>query len=198
MNAELQALLAELEEFGARHDASVAERAQRMLNITRDTGELLAVLVRALEAREVLEIGTSNGYSTLWLAEAVAAAGGRVTTVERAEHKIALARRNFARSGLGSFIDLRQAQAEFVLSATPEGSVDLLFLDADRDAYVAWWPDMRRVLRGGGLLVVDNAVSHAGELADFTVCVRAERDWSTCLVPVGNGEFLAVKHARRD
>ena len=64
----LDGLLAELEEFGKRNDGSTTERPRRMLNITRDTGELLAVLVRATMARRVLEIGTSNGYSTLWLA----------------------------------------------------------------------------------------------------------------------------------
>src|SRR5882672_12039149 len=64
----LDALMAELEQFGKANDGSTNERPRRMLNITRDTGELLAVLVRAGVARRVLEIGTSNGYSTLWLA----------------------------------------------------------------------------------------------------------------------------------
>ena len=73
------------------------ERPRRMLNITRDTGEFLAVLVRATAARRVLEIGTSNGYSTLWLADAARAIGGSVTTVELAEYKIGLASANFAR-----------------------------------------------------------------------------------------------------
>src|SRR3954467_8514313 len=98
-------LKAELEQFGAAHDAATSDRAQRMFNITRDTGELLAVLVRASAARRVLEIGTSNGYSTLWLPEAARAVRGSVTTVESAADKIALASANFARSGL-SFITL--------------------------------------------------------------------------------------------
>ena len=73
-----------------------------MLNITRDTGEFLAVLVRATLARRVLEIGTSNGYSTLWLASAARAIGGSVTTVEQSDYKVGLASANFARSGLGT------------------------------------------------------------------------------------------------
>src|SRR2546427_3568571 len=72
----LDALLAELERFGQANDGSTTERPRRMLNITRDTGELLAVLVRACVARRVLEIGTSNGYSTLWLASGARAIGG--------------------------------------------------------------------------------------------------------------------------
>lgn len=73
-----------------------------MLNITRDTGEFLAVLARATNAQRVLEIGTSNGYSTLWLAEAAKAIGGGVTTIEFAELKVGLASTNFARAAIGT------------------------------------------------------------------------------------------------
>ncbi len=76
MGNSLETLKAELERFGAENDAATSERPRRMLNITRDTGEFLAVLVRAAAARRVLEIGTSNGYSTLWLADAAKAIGG--------------------------------------------------------------------------------------------------------------------------
>ena len=106
MDDSLEILKAELERFGEANDAATSERARRMLNITRDTGEFLAVLVRATAARRVLEIGTSNGYSTLWLAEAASAIGGSVTTVEFSEYKIGLASVNFARSGLSPFITL--------------------------------------------------------------------------------------------
>ena len=111
----LERLKAELEQFGATNDAGTSDRARRMLNITRDTGEFLAVLVRATAARRILEIGTSNGYSTLWLA--------------------------------------------------------------------------------GGLLVVDNATSHPEQMAPFVAIVAADPAFATCLVRVGNGEFLAVKQS---
>src|SRR6476661_228898 len=94
----LDCVLVELEQFGKANDASAAERTRRMLNITRDTGEFLTVLVRATLARRVLEIGTSNGYSTLWLASAARAIGGSVVTIELSEYKIALAAANFARA----------------------------------------------------------------------------------------------------
>src|SRR6516165_10299247 len=102
----LDSVLAELEQFGKANDASITERARRMLNITRDTGEFLAVLVRATLARRVLEIGTSNGYSTLWLASAARTIGGTVTTVELTDHKVGLASANFARAGLASCISI--------------------------------------------------------------------------------------------
>lgn len=195
---DLLTLLAELERFGRDNDASQAERPRRMLNITRDTGEFLAVMVRATAAQQVLEIGTSNGYSTLWLADAVHSTGGIVTTVERTDYKIRLAAANFARSGLTACIRQVRGEAGALLGSTPDSSVDLLFLDAERCEYLAWWPGLRRVVRPGGLLVVDNAVSHAAELAGFFALVKAEPIWANCLVPVGNGEFLAVKRDPRD
>jgi predicted O-methyltransferase YrrM len=198
MNADLNLLLEELERFGAANDDGIAPgdpgRAQRMLNITRDTGEFLAVLVRATRARDILEIGTSNGYSTQWLADAVAADGGKVTTNEVLDAKYRMALENFMRAGLRERIDALNADAGEVLRVAGDAVYDLVFLDSDRAQYGDWWPEIRRVLRPRGLLVVDNAVSHAHELAGFVQAVRD--DGFTCsLVPVGKGEFLATRGA---
>jgi len=193
VDAHLTTLLAELATFGDAHDADGANRATRMLNITPDTGAFLAVLVKATQARRILELGTSNGYSTLWLADAAAAIDGAVTTVEMAPEKIALAQANFARAGLAERIEQRAGDAGAVLRELADGAFDLVFLDSKRSAYLDWWPDLKRVLRDGGLLVVDNATSHAQEMADFSAAVRADGGFSTSLVPVGKGEFLALK-----
>jgi predicted O-methyltransferase YrrM len=189
----LDALLAELERFGKANDGSTTERPRRMLNITRDTGEFLAVLVRATLARRVLEIGTSNGYSTLWLAAAACAIGGAVTTVELSDYKVGLATSNFARSGLARYIAVVHDDAGRVLCRSADGAFDLVFLDSERAEYPGWWGDLKRVLRPGGLLVVDNATSHVAEMAPFVAQVSADASFVTSLVPVGNGEFLALK-----
>ena len=189
----LETLKADLEGFGEANDAATNERPRRMLNITRDTGDFLAVLVRATVARRVLEIGTSNGYSTLWLADAARAIGGAVTTVEVAEYKIGLASANFARSGLSPFITLIHEDAGRLLRRTDQSAYDLIFLDSERPEYPGWWPHLRRVLRPGGLLIVDNATSHVEQMAPFVALVTADPEFATCLIPVGNGEFLAVK-----
>src|SRR4029453_12096110 len=121
----LDSVLVELEQFGKVNDAWTAERMRRILNFTRDTGEFLAVLVRATLARRVLEIGTSNGYSTLWLANAARAIGGSVTTVELSDFKVGLARQNFSRSGLAASITLVQDDAGRVLERAGDASFDL-------------------------------------------------------------------------
>ena len=196
MTDSLQELLLEIEQFGIDNDSTITDRPRRMLNITRDTGEFLSVLVRATNARRLLEIGTSNGYSTLWLALAAKAVDGRVTTVERSDFKLALAAKNFERSGLAGLITQVHGEAGALLESSGEASFDLIFLDSERSEYPGWWPRIKRVLRKGGLLVVDNATSHAAELAPFVAVVAADPDFTTCTVPVGNGEFMATRASR--
>lgn len=193
MTESLQKLLLELEQFGLSNDGAIADRPLRMLNITRDTGEFLSVLVRTMNAQRVLEIGTSNGYSTLWLALAAKAIKGHVTTVELSDFKLALAAKNFERSGVASFITQINGEAGAVLRDASESSFDLIFLDSERSEYLGWWSDIKRVLRKGGLLVVDNATSHSVEMAPFVAMVSADHDFTTCTVPVGNGQFLATQ-----
>lgn len=195
MDDKLTALLNELELFGNDNDARTTHRTEKMLNITPDTGAFLALLVRATRARRVLEIGTSNGYSTLWLADAVRSLDGRIVTVEKSRAKSEIARANFARAGLTAWIQPQLIDAGDFLTAQPSASFDFVFLDSDRGEYVAWWRDLQRVLAPGGMLVVDNAVSHASELQEFTAAVRAANGYLTALVPVGKGELLILKES---
>ena len=195
MDNTLAALKAELEDYGKQNDSAGSARDRRMLNITRDTGEFLSVLVRATAARSILEVGTSNGYSTLWLAESAKAIGGRVTTIELSEYKAGLASTNFDRSGLAGFIDLVRNDAGRVLPLLERDTIDLIFLDSDRSQYCVGWPSIRAILRPGGLIVADNAISHADEMRSFIGEVTADSQFTSIVVPVGKGEFLAVKAA---
>ena len=196
MTTPLNDLLFELEQFGKSNDKNVEYRPRRMLNITRSTGEFLSVLVRATNAQRVLEIGTSNGYSTLWLADAVHANGGKVTTVELSGYKYNLAQQNFARTHLSSVIEQIHGNADHVLSDALDNAFDLIFLDSERQEYPGLWPDIRRVIRPGGLLIADNAISHPDEMAPFMLLVESDPDFTTSLVAVGKGEFLATRAMR--
>lgn len=191
MDLRLAALLEELERFGHDNDDVKTERGERMLNITRDTGEFLRVLLRATGARRILEIGTSNGYSTLWLAEAVVPVDGRVDTLERSPYKLELARANFARAGLADRIRQHAGDAGAFFPQQPEARYDFIFLDSHRPEYLGWWPQLRRLLAPGGVLVVDNATSHPHEMAEFTATIQVDPVFTTALVPVGKGEFVA-------
>ncbi len=193
MNDYLATLLAELERFGLENDARATERPGRLLNITRDTGIFLGLLVQALKARRIVEIGTSNGYSTLWLAGAARTTGGTVSTVERRPERAGMAAANFGRAGLAEWVEPHVGDAAAYLAALPAGSVDFLFLDAERSEYPGFWPDLQRVLAPNGLMVVDNATSHREELAPFCAMVEATEGYLTSVVPVGKGELLILK-----
>lgn len=187
----LQALLEELERLGEENDAEVNEHERKYLNITRDTGEFLAVLLKATRAESVLEIGTSNGYSTLWLASAIGE-GGRIVTVEASPDKSREAQHHFMRSGLADRIHQVEARASDFME-DQESTFDLIFLDADRREYMAFAERVIAALNPTGVLVCDNAVSHREELAEFMEYIERRSDFTTCLVPVGKGEFVACK-----
>ncbi|MGX5834116.1 O-methyltransferase [Aeromonas piscicola] len=189
----LEQLKRELEQFGEYNDSQQQARGSKMLNITRDTGELLAVLVQARGADAVLEIGTSNGYSTLWLADAVRRLDGRVTTIELDEGKRVMAAANFQRAGLGPWITQLAGEAGVLLAELPTEGYQLVFLDSDRQHYRAWWPQIRRLLAPRGLLVVDNAISHRDEMAEWMSEVQRDPAFQSTLVPVGKGEWLVVR-----
>jgi len=177
---------------GREHDEGERDRLARWRNVEPETAALLGVLVRAKRARRVLEIGTSNGYSTIWLADAAEATGGTVLTVEIEPARTALARENLARAGLGDRVELRTEDAGQTLRGLPDHAVELTFLDAERPHYVGYWRDLVRTLAPGGLLAVDNAISHANELVDFRAVVDRDARVTQALVPIGAGLLVVV------
>jgi predicted O-methyltransferase YrrM len=181
-----------LAKFGEENDARQTARPQRMLNITHDTGRLLWILVRATGASRILEIGTSNAFSTIWLADAAHSNGGRVMTLENNPEKIALARANLATAGLDGVVDILEGTAADILPSLP-GPFDIIFLDADRSSYVVYLDLVLPKLRTGGMLIADNASSHANEMQAFFTRVKSHPQLFAVTVPIGNGELIAVK-----
>ncbi|HWC02091.1 MAG TPA: O-methyltransferase [Methylomirabilota bacterium] len=194
MDPTLLALLDELWQAGYANDARETERPRRMLNITPDTGRFLWILTRAARAARIIEVGTSNAYSTIWLADAARANGGRVVTLERDANKVRLARKNLRRAGVDGWVDVVEGPAAETLAGLP-GPFDMAFLDADRASYRTYLELVVPKLGPGGLLVADNVVSHRAELEDFLARMKAHPALLSVTVPVGKGEELAFKLA---
>jgi len=142
------------------HDRAQADRLDRFRNVEPPTAELLGVLIRAAGARRILELGTSNGYSTIWLADAAESTGGAVVSVELDPERTSLARENLREAGLEDRVELRVEDAGAALARSPDEHWDLVFLDAERPAYISYLPDLVRALAPRGLLAVDNVISH--------------------------------------
>jgi predicted O-methyltransferase YrrM len=191
MDAARRELAAAIHAAATEHDAAQADRLDRYRILEPETAELLALLVRATNARRVLEIGTSIGYSTIWLADAAEATGATLVSVEIDPERSATARANLERAGLTA--ELRVADAGDTLRASADEAWDLIFLDAERPAYAGYWPDVLRSLAPGGLVAVDNVISHAGQVEELLAIMAAEPRVTTTQVPIGAGLQLAVK-----
>jgi predicted O-methyltransferase YrrM len=192
MDEELLVFLQRLSTFGRENDGAQTDRANKMLNIAPDTGRLLWILVVSTGAKRVLEIGTSNALSTIWLADAVRRTGGSVVTLERSPSKIDLARKNLTEADVAGHVRIVEGDALASLKALA-GPFDLVFLDADRPQYLSYLEEIVPRMRKGGLLVTDNVVSHAAELEAFLGRVKSHPELFSVTLPVGNGEELSYR-----
>jgi len=180
-------------EQGEHHDAVITERAQKNLFITPDTGRFLYQLLRHANPRRVLEIGTSNGYSTLWLALALRDRAGMITSLDILPAKQQQAAAHLQEFALDHKVQLRCEDAGDYLLAEADSGIDLVFLDADRSRYAGYWPALCRVLRPGGLIVVDNVLSHPTECVEFIRLVLATEGYLAETYQIGKGQFVIVK-----
>ena len=199
MERELIELLDRIYAYGTEHDTRNKTHSEQMLNITPDTGLFLSILIQATRANQVLEIGTSNGYSTIWIANALSRGdGGTVTTIEVSKKKFEMAQDNFKESGLSRYIDSRNADVRTFFKEIADDSIDLLFLDAERPQYVSYWADIDRVLKTNGLLVVDNALSpKPEELVEFFRGIQDSGRYLSQTLQIGKGEMIALKKKKR-
>jgi predicted O-methyltransferase YrrM len=193
MNGTRRKIAAELYAAGREHDQAHADRLERLRNVEPPTAELLGVLIRATGARRILELGTSNGYSTIWLADAAEATGGRVVSCDLDPARTELARANLGSAGLADRVELRVEDAAVALANSDDGAWEFIFLDAERRLYNDYVRDLVRTLAPAGALAVDNVVSHEHELVDFTELIEAEPAFTQTVVPVGAGLRLAVR-----
>jgi predicted O-methyltransferase YrrM len=185
MNADFRTRLARLYDEGAAHDAAEPDRLRRRRNLEPATAELLTLVLRIAGAREIVEIGTSNGYSAIWLADAARDTGGRVTTVDVEAWPGAAG--NLAGLDVTRVLD----DGGRYLAGLPDGGVDLLLLDAERVEYASWWPHPARVLRRGGVLAIDNVLSHPDEVAEILALIDADAGFVASTIAVGKGLHLA-------
>lgn len=192
MDQTIAMLLAEMERHGREHDARETQHSRKMLNLEPDTARLVYILARSNRAKNILEIGTSNGYSTIWLAAAAAETDGRVTSIEQSAEKQAMARENLRRAGLLEFAELRLGKAAAVVRELA-GPFDLVFVDADRVGAAANLQVLLPKLAPCALLLADNVVSHPNEIAGYLAEVHKLEDFDHVVVPIGKGLSVAYR-----
>ncbi|MDH7786528.1 putative O-methyltransferase YrrM [Ochrobactrum sp. 19YEA23] len=159
----------------------------RMRAIGPDTGRFLNTLARSLHKPTILEIGTSFGYSGIWLGEAVHATGGKLITMELHGYKSDFAKEMATKAGLADHIDFRIGDAVAMIEALPE-KVDLVFLDLWKDLYVPCLEAFYPKLNNGAIVVADNMIRPGGEnLQRYGEAIRAKPAIGSVLLPIGTG-----------
>ena len=187
----LSARMRYLEAADAADRENGTPRLERLRQISRETGQFLAILAAAAPSGSVIEIGTSAGYSTLWLAVGCAARNAPITTFEVLAAKAVLATQTFQASGIASSVHLVQADAREHLGDYAD--IAFCFLDADKDVYAACYELVVPRLVRGGILVADNVLSHKDELEGFVRAALMDERMDAVVVPLGKG-LLVSRH----
>ena len=191
LDDRVRAVLARLEEEDARERQAGLPAAERSRAVEPTTGRFLFSLVAPQTDCEVLEIGGSRGYSTVWLAAGVRYLGGRVLSLEQDLRKIEAWHANIAEAGLEDWADLVEGDAKETLPAIDD-VFDLVFLDAEKEDYEELFRLARPKLEPGALVVADNVLSHAETLGAYSRARQTDATLESVTVPLDRGLELSV------
>jgi predicted O-methyltransferase YrrM len=166
-------------------------------NVPRSTGIILSSVLTIIGAKNVLEIGTSNGYSGVFLAEAVSKNGGILYTIESHKERIKLASETFKKAGLEAYIKLIQGHApEIIKEVFKDNSkvtFDMVFIDATKMEYGSYLEAVLPLLRSGGVIVGDNFLSHYKRMQPFIEHVKNHKELQGHLLPIDSGLLFCIK-----
>jgi caffeoyl-CoA O-methyltransferase len=191
LDDRVRSVLARLEQEDAAEREQGLPAAERSRQVARTTGQFLFALVSPQTDCEVLEIGGSRGYSTIWLAAGARHLGGRVLSLEADPRKIDAWRRNIADAGLEEWAELVEGDAHETL-ATIDDVFDLVFLDAEKNDYERLFQAARPKVEPGALFVADNVLSHADPLAQYSAARQADPTLESVTLPLDRGIELSV------
>ena len=191
LDDRVRRVLARLEQEDAEERASGVPREQRARQVAPTTGRFLFALVAPQTDCEVLEIGGSRGYSSIWLGAGVRYLGGRVLSLEHDGAKADAWRRNVEEAGLGGWAELAEGDAYEMLPAIDD-VFDVVFLDAEKEDYERLFALAREKLEPGALVVADNVLSHEETLGAYSRARQADPTLESVTVPLDRGLELSV------
>jgi len=205
VNEKIQNVLSRLEkdiDYENSHRDDVPSE-KRLNCISKNIGTFYDILLKSINAKKILEIGTSVGYSGLWFADAVMSntqSRGQIITIDREKFKIDNAIRNFEEAGVSSLIKIREGEASKILHDIKEefgeDYFDFIFIDADKESYIEYFNLCLPLVRKGGIIAADNILlpERFNELmADYLSHVRKNPNVQSVTVPIDNGEEVTTK-----
>ncbi len=173
----------------------------RMLAITKETGELLNMILRLKNAKNMLEVGMSTGYSTIWCAEVIAEQSGEIITIEQNPSKIKRAKANFQKAGIIDTITIKEGLAmkiltELSLQKKYSNFFDFVLIDADKENVIKYFDLILPMVVIGGVIVTDNMLypeRFRDEMKKFSNYLKENPKLHTITSPIGNGEEITIK-----
>ena len=191
LDDHVRAVLARLEAEDADERARGVAREQRARQVARTTGQFLFAFVAPQTDCEVLEIGGSRGYSSIWLAAGVRNLGGRVLSLESDPAKVEAWRANVEEAGLDDWADLIEGDA-FETLPPIDDVFDLVFLDAEKEQYERLFAEARGKLEPGAVVIADNVLSHQETLGAYSQARQADPTLESVTLPLDRGLELSV------
>jgi len=188
LNDDVRDVMRELEVRDEHDRDDGTPHLERLRQITPDTGRFIALWAASAPTGAMIEIGTSAGYSALWLAQACRVTGRRLTTFEILPEKARLARETFDRTGVTDVVSL--VEGDFLDHVDEFGDVAFCFLDAEKDVYDACYDAVIPKMVPGAILIADNATSHRDDLQPMLDRVLADERVDAMVATVGKGELV--------
>ena len=205
INEKIQNVLSRLEkdiDYENNHQDEIPSE-KRLNCISKNIGMFYDILLKSINAKNILEIGTSVGYSGLWFADAVMSnkqSNGQIITIDREKFKIDSATQNFEEAGVGSLIKIREGEARKILHEIKEefseNYFDFIFIDADKESYIEYFDLCLPLVRKGGIIGADNILfpeRFNQIMADYLSHVRSKSNVQSVTVPIDNGEEITIK-----
>ena len=205
INEKIQNVLSRLEkdiDYETKHLDEIPSE-KRLNCVSKNIGMFYNILLKSINAKNILEIGMSVGYSGLWFADAVMSnkqLDGQIITIDREKFKIDNARRNFEEAGVDSLIKIREGEAREILQEIKaefkENYFDFIFIDADKESYIEYFDLCLPLVRKGGIIGADNILfpERFNEMmADYLSHVRSKSNVQSVTIPIDNGEEVTIK-----
>jgi len=205
INEKIQNVLSRLEkdiDYENSHRSEVPS-GERLNCISKNIGMFYNIMLKSINAKKILEIGMSVGYSGLWFADAVMSStqsDGQIITIDREKFKIGKATQNFDEAGVSSLITIREGEARKILHEINgefgENYFDFIFIDADKESYIEYFDLCLPLVRKGGIIGADNILfpERFNEMmADYLSHVRSNPNVQSVTVPIDNGEEVTFK-----
>lgn len=170
------------------------ETAENFWNVSHQTANFISMLIKASNRTNILELGTSNGYSTLWIADALKYTNGHLTTIEFWEKRQCLAREYISQCGLSDYVTFKIGQAcDIITSELQNETYDMVFIDANKQEYIKFFEAVHPLLKKGGIILADNITSHAAKVRSFVEAISNHEEYQAQILDLPDGLLMAYK-----